>query len=124
MWPVPDDSVFEERLYIAGETAPTGLHREIGTGPEGQARAVQRYLLTPLAKGRPAVRLRLYVGQDDLRKLSGGPGFKGVVTDAITGQAYAIYGAPCGLRCYCDATAVPVSSADALVPEAGMRVGG
>lgn len=49
-------------------------------------------------------RAPLTVTDLDMAKVTWGPGFKGIVTDRRKGgQRWRIYGAACGLNCYCAA---------------------
>ncbi len=71
-----------------------------------QERAQGRYRLTPVVKGK---RITLYTNEADSKKITRGPGFKGIVTDIDTGDRYRVYGKSCSLpECYCDARAVKV----------------
>jgi len=71
---------------------------------------IERGLYTPHLKDGTRLRLRLS-DEDSLRMMMHGRrrGFKGQVTDTLTGKVYRIYGASCGLpHCMCDAIAVEV----------------
>lgn len=68
-------------------------------------------LFTPRVDTREGEkRLRLKISASDRRKVTRGPGYKGIVTDE-DGTKWAVYGAPCSLTnedgsgCYCDAIA-------------------
>jgi hypothetical protein len=56
--------------------------------------------ITPIHRG---VRVEMQVRSDDAKKVTVGPGYKGIVTDLDDGKRYTIWGIPCGCRCYCDA---------------------
>lgn len=66
-------------------------------------------LLTPRVK--EGTRLRLMVTKEDAALVTKGPGYKGQVQDAITGELFDIWGAACtttfpnGNGCFCDAIA-------------------
>jgi hypothetical protein len=59
-------------------------------------------VITPVFAGE---RVALRVSAGDNRKLSRGPGLKGIITDLDDGRRYALVGSPCsaGTHCYCDA---------------------
>ena len=60
-------------------------------------------LFTPLVDG---ARQSMELSDEDQHKITRGKGRKGFVTDLKTGIQYEVFGAPCGLGCYCDAIAV------------------
>lgn len=49
----------------------------------------------------------LTISEADMRKITRGLGYKGIVTATDTGQRYKIYGASCGMDCVCAAVGYP-----------------
>lgn len=75
-------------------------------------------IFTPLFHGE---RIRLHISEEDSKKITRGPGFKGQVTEVPSGVRWAVYGEDCGSPgCFCDAKAYPLDSrTEALSRSAG-----
>ena len=66
-------------------------------------------IITPRV-AKQKLRILLMISDADNEKLTRGLGYKGVVTDLVTGAKYTVKGASCGLpHCYCDAIARQVT---------------
>ncbi len=74
-------------------------------------------ILTPRLNEDPSSRMEMSISKEDMAVLDSagrGPGYKGRITDLITGKLWDIHGAPCtatnpdGSGCYCDALATEV----------------
>lgn len=60
-------------------------------------------LFTPIGPDRKRLFMRV-----KNRNMPRGPGFKGIVTDLLTGKRWKVYGKSCSLpNCYCDARVEP-----------------
>lgn len=55
-------------------------------------------------------RAEMRLTPEDFGKIGHGRRWFARITDQLTGQRFSVYGAPCGLRCYCDAIAEPINS--------------